>query len=81
MYARPRTRTLAPTHPDTRTRCSRPPKSVTCPYCGQVVEVVVDPSVHFQEYVEDSEVCCRPITLTVGVEDEEVFVTTRGEDE
>ncbi len=56
-------------------------ESITCPYCGQVVEVVVDPSVPFQEYVEDCEVCCRPITLTITVEDDEVFVTARGEDE
>ena len=55
--------------------------SVTCPYCGQVVEVVVDPSVPFQEYVEDCEVCCRPITLTVSVEGEEAAVAARSEDE
>jgi len=34
---------------------------VTCPWCGEVVEITLDPSGGGeQEYVEDCEVCCRP---------------------
>jgi len=34
---------------------------VSCPYCGESVEIVLDPgSGTRQEYVEDCEVCCRP---------------------
>jgi len=34
---------------------------VTCPYCGEVVEITLDASGGTsQEYVEDCEVCCRP---------------------
>ena len=34
---------------------------VTCPYCGEVVTISIDPSGGVtQEYVEDCEVCCRP---------------------
>lgn len=34
---------------------------VTCPYCGEVVEITLDASGGAsQEYVEDCEVCCRP---------------------
>jgi hypothetical protein len=34
---------------------------VTCPYCGEVVTISIDPSGGAtQEYVEDCEVCCRP---------------------
>lgn len=34
---------------------------VTCPYCGEVVEITLDASGgSSQEYVEDCEVCCRP---------------------
>ena len=40
-------------------------QAVRCPYCGEWLEVVIDPSVRRQEYVEDCQVCCRPITLTV----------------
>jgi hypothetical protein len=34
---------------------------VSCPYCGQEVELVLDVGGGTtQEYVEDCEVCCRP---------------------
>jgi len=36
---------------------------ITCPYCWQELEIQVDPSVPEQSYVEDCEVCCRPILL------------------
>jgi Cysteine-rich CPXCG len=38
-----------------------------CPYCGERIEVIVDCSVDYQEYVEDCAVCCRPITLAVAI--------------
>ncbi len=42
----------------------------TCPYCGETVSVLLDLSVDgMQEYVEDCEVCCRPMRLVVGAED------------
>lgn len=35
--------------------------SVICPYCGEAVEVCLDPgSGTEQEYIEDCEVCCQP---------------------
>ena len=43
---------------------------VDCPYCGEHIEVVVDCSVDYQEYIEDCAVCCRPITLSVSIDDE-----------
>jgi hypothetical protein len=40
--------------------------TVHCPYCGQQVEVALDPgSGTHQEYVEDCEVCCRPWQVSV----------------
>ena len=34
---------------------------VTCPHCGEVVVIALDPSGGAeQDYVEDCEVCCRP---------------------
>ena len=34
---------------------------VTCPHCGEVIEITLDPGGGAeQEYVEDCEVCCRP---------------------
>jgi hypothetical protein len=37
---------------------------VTCPYCFEQVELVVDPETE-GTYVEDCEVCCRPWQVTV----------------
>ena len=35
--------------------------TVSCPYCGEPVEIAVDPgSGATQEYVEDCQVCCQP---------------------
>ena len=40
--------------------------TVTCPYCGETVEIAVDPgSGDHQQYVEDCEVCCRPWRVAV----------------
>ena len=53
-----------------------------CPYCGERVEVVVDCSIGFQEYVEDCHVCCKPIHLAVSVNREgEPSIEARQEDE
>jgi hypothetical protein len=40
--------------------------SVTCPYCGEHVEITLDPSGgDAQEYIEDCEICCNPWSVTV----------------
>ena len=43
-------------------------QTVRCPYCGEWLEVFIDPSLRQQEYIEDCQVCCRPITLTVTLD-------------
>ena len=43
---------------------------VTCPYCGEAVEIYLEPDVR-GTLVQDCEVCCNPWT---------VRVTGRGED-
>lgn len=37
-----------------------------CPHCGAAITVLVDCSVVSQEYIEDCEVCCRPMLITYG---------------
>ena len=54
--------------------------AVDCPYCGEGITIVVDCTQPWQEYVEDCFVCCRPIVLTVSVDDEAVRVLSRAED-
>ncbi|MBU6366463.1 MAG: CPXCG motif-containing cysteine-rich protein [Gemmatimonadetes bacterium] len=40
---------------------------VHCPYCGEAVELLLDPGGGaVQEYVEDCEVCCRPWRVEVS---------------
>ena len=44
-----------------------------CPHCGQSISVLLDLSVPDQEYIEDCEVCCRPIEIKYQVgEDGEI---------
>jgi hypothetical protein len=43
-------------------------EQVTCPYCGECIDILVDPSIPEQSYIEDCQVCCRPITINVKIE-------------
>ena len=54
-----------------------------CPYCGELIELVIDTSQEQQEYIEDCSVCCRPISVTISVSQAmaEVSLILRGEDE
>ena len=36
-----------------------------CPYCWEEISMLIDSSIASQTYVEDCEVCCNPIVLTV----------------
>ena len=57
-------------------------QSLHCPCCGEPVSVVVDHSLGDQEYVEDCQVCCRPMVLSIAVDpDGDVSVTARYENE
>ena len=62
-------------------RLSTESQDAVCPYCGERMELVLDPSTPFQEYVEDCYVCCRPIVVTVSVVEDDLTVDVRAEDE
>jgi hypothetical protein len=51
-----------------------------CPYCGERITVLVDASESSQEYIEDCEVCCRPMVLTTFVDGAGIGVEVRHED-
>jgi hypothetical protein len=58
------------------------PQMLDCPYCGEPIEVLVDGSAGDQQYIEDCQVCCRPIVITVTIdEDGEPQASARAEDE
>lgn len=43
-----------------------------CPYCFSSISMLVDPSITTQKYIEDCEVCCRPIEVNCKIEDNEI---------
>jgi uncharacterized protein YbaR (Trm112 family) len=47
-------------------------ESITCPYCWESIEIVLDLSVEEQRQVEDCSVCCRPIVIAYRAEDGEL---------
>lgn len=40
-----------------------------CPYCGESIQLLIDCSVPAQEYIEDCQVCCRPILISANVDE------------
>lgn len=57
-------------------------KTISCPYCGEAISLLVDGSLPEQSYVEDCQVCCRPIMLNVSIDaDGDVAVQARSENE
>jgi hypothetical protein len=59
-----------------------PEKEIACPYCGENFTVFIDDSVDDQSYIEDCQVCCRPINFRVIVAiDGEISLSVRSDDE
>jgi len=55
---------------------------ISCPYCGETITILVDDSLPEQQYVEDCQVCCRPIVIDVAVDlDGDVAVVASVENE
>jgi transcription elongation factor Elf1 len=44
----------------------------TCPYCFEQISVLIDPSQETQQYIEDCEVCCNPISFKMVVKNGEI---------
>lgn len=45
------------------------PSNIQCPYCGETIEILIDCSVEKQTYIEDCQVCCRPIDVDVVIDE------------
>ncbi|MBI2435274.1 MAG: CPXCG motif-containing cysteine-rich protein [Candidatus Hydrogenedentes bacterium] len=55
---------------------------VCCPYCGGAWELSIDCSAGRQEYIQDCEGCCRPMIVSVNMDEEgKIQVDVRSEDE
>ena len=55
-------------------------RSIDCPYCGEEIEILIDFSFGEESYIEDCQVCCRPIDIYLG-EDERGELIVRVSDE
>lgn len=44
--------------------------TLNCPYCGESFSTTADLSAGSQRYIEDCAVCCRPIEVTLRVDEE-----------
>ncbi|UJF20980.1 CPXCG motif-containing cysteine-rich protein [Shewanella sp. OMA3-2] len=55
---------------------------IDCPYCGEAIDILIDSSDMGQEYIEDCQVCCKPINFLISErENGELTVNVYGEDE
>lgn len=43
-----------------------------CPYCWENITMLLDSSVPRQTYIEDCEICCNPIEVSVEFNQEEL---------
>lgn len=41
--------------------------TLTCPYCGEPITLLIDCSAGDQRYIEDCFVCCQPIEVVADV--------------
>lgn len=51
--------------------------AVQCPFCGERLETRVDLTADEPSYIEDCEVCCRPIEFTVEREEGGALLAVR----
>ena len=47
---------------------------IECPYCAETFDTRVDPSMDYSNYVENCQVCCKPMMLNVESVDGQVDV-------
>lgn len=40
---------------------------IECPYCGESIDILLDHSEPEQSYIEDCQVCCRPINIRFSI--------------
>ena len=43
-----------------------------CPYCWEAISMLLDSSLVETEYVEDCEICCNPINIVYGFENQDL---------
>jgi hypothetical protein len=57
-------------------------KTISCPYCGEFIDVLIDAEDIDQQYIEDCQVCCQPIVFVISSEPEQgVSVSVHAEND
>ena len=57
-------------------------KRIGCPYCGEAIDILIDGSVAEHNYIEDCQVCCRPIQINILLDEyNQLSVRVSHEDE
>ncbi|NCF62534.1 MAG: CPXCG motif-containing cysteine-rich protein [Gammaproteobacteria bacterium] len=55
---------------------------ISCPYCGETISLLADRSIENQQYIEDCQVCCKPISILLKIcPNGHLSVEARHEDE
>jgi len=55
---------------------------VYCPYCGEALDVLIDHQEAGQQYIEDCQVCCKPIVFKLALNEMgDVSVSVHDEDD
>lgn len=47
-------------------------RRISCPFCGEAIIILLDPSGGDQSAIEDCQVCCQPIQISFEVTDFDV---------
>ena len=47
-----------------------PSVDIQCPYCGEQISLLIDGSDDTQQYIEDCQVCCRPIRVFAELDED-----------
>ena len=46
---------------------------ITCPFCWETLDILLDLSLPEQDYIEDCQVCCRPMEVHVRCREGDVI--------
>jgi len=57
------------------------PVTINCPYCGESQVKVIDLGDMTGEYIEDCEVCCRPMIVEPSMQDNRLVAAVKREDD
>ena len=47
-------------------------QAIHCPFCAEPITILIDSSAGSQDYIEDCQVCCRPIQVRLTTSDGEL---------